>query len=136
MPEQSENFSSRVFVHNYPTSSRIEAHYQSNGRFTYCSYYNIISPGNYPDNPKLTQKSRKKDTPQYPIPDNYIVEIESSGRNISWKENRTEWGVNSTKSSTVVFLEKINCKHSTKVSGPRLFGSLYITYVYKLLYPQ
>ncbi|UZO19291.1 uncharacterized protein OCT59_010588 [Rhizophagus irregularis] len=41
-----------------------------------------ISSGTYPDNPKLTQKSRKKDKPQYPIPDNYIVEIESSERNI------------------------------------------------------
>ncbi|GET52268.1 hypothetical protein GLOIN_2v1787272 [Rhizophagus irregularis DAOM 181602=DAOM 197198] len=77
-----------------------------------------ISSGTYPDNPKLTQKSRKKDKPQYPIPDNYIYVMQLS----SWKENRTKWGVNSTKSSTAVFLEKINCKHSTKVSGPRLFG--------------
>ncbi|PKC59914.1 hypothetical protein RhiirA1_468772 [Rhizophagus irregularis] len=80
MSEQSENFSSRVFIHNYPTSSRIEAHYQSNGRL-YSSYYNIISLGTYPVNPKLTQRSRK-DTRQYPIPDNYIVETEFSERNI------------------------------------------------------
>ncbi|GES73195.1 hypothetical protein GLOIN_2v1481704 [Rhizophagus clarus] len=139
MSEQSENFSSRVFVHNYPTSPIIEARYQSNGRL-YRSYYNIISLGSYPVNPKLTQKSRK-DAPQYPIPDNYIVETEFSERNIRyetkyisntkicytirWKEDRTEWSVDSTKSSTAVantFLEKINWKQSAKLSGPRLFG--------------
>ncbi|PKC59395.1 hypothetical protein RhiirA1_469493 [Rhizophagus irregularis] len=139
MSEQSENFSSRVFIHNYPTSSRIEAHYQSNGRL-YSSYYNIISLGTYPVNPKLTQRSRK-DTRQYPIPDNYIVETEFSERNIRcetkyisntkiyytirWKVNRSEWSVDSTKSSTAVanaFLEKIKWKNSAKLSGPRLFG--------------
>ncbi|CAB5386431.1 unnamed protein product [Rhizophagus irregularis] len=71
MLEQSENtFSSRVFVHDYPNSSKIEAHYH-------------------------------------------------------WKEGRAEWSVNSTKSSTAVantFLQKIGQKHSTKLSGPRLFG--------------
>ncbi|CAB4398686.1 unnamed protein product [Rhizophagus irregularis] len=44
---------------------------------------------------------------------------------ISWKEGRAEWSVNSTKSSTAVantFLQKIGQKHSTKLSGPRLFG--------------
>ncbi|GES91544.1 hypothetical protein GLOIN_2v1481704 [Rhizophagus clarus] len=139
MSEQSENFSSRVFVHNYPTSPIIEARYQSNGQL-YRSYYNIISLGSYPVNPKLTQKSRK-DAPQYPIPDNYIVETEFSERNIRcetkyisntkicytirWKEDHTEWSVDSTKSSTAVantFLEKINWKQSAKLSGPRLFG--------------
>ncbi|CAB4428150.1 unnamed protein product [Rhizophagus irregularis] len=133
------NFSSRVFIHNYPTSSRVEAHYQSNGRL-YSSYYNIISLGTYPVNPKLTQRSRK-DTRQYPIPDNYIVETEFSERNIRcetkyisntkicytirWKVNRSEWSVDSTKSSTAVanaFLEKIKWKNSAKLSGPRLFG--------------
>ncbi|CAB4435955.1 unnamed protein product [Rhizophagus irregularis] len=42
-----------------------------------------------------------------------------------WKEGRAEWSVNSTKSSTAVantFLQKIGQKHSTKLSGPRLFG--------------
>ncbi|CAB4474424.1 unnamed protein product [Rhizophagus irregularis] len=79
-----DTFSSRVFVHDYPNSSKIEAHYQSNGKL-YNSYYNIIS----------------------------------------WKEGRAEWSVNSTKSSTAVantFLQKIGQKHSTKLSGPRLFG--------------
>ena len=69
--------------------------------------------------PKLTQKNGwKTDTPQYPIPDNYIVETELAKRNIrcetkyisnlkvqytiSWKEGRAEWSVDSTKSSTAV----------------------------------
>jgi len=96
----------------------------SNGRL-YCSFYNIISLGTYPSIPKLTQKS-KNNTPQYPIPDNYIVETEISGRSlkcetkyisnskvcytISWKED-VEWSVNSTISSTAVvntFLQVCN----------------------------
>jgi hypothetical protein len=112
-------------VHNYPINSRVEAHYQSNGRLYY-SYYNIISLGTYPVTPKLTQKSRNN-SPQYPIPNNYIVETEVSGRSlrcetkyisntkvcyaISWKEGRAEWSVNSTKSSTAVvnvFLQVCN----------------------------
>ncbi|CAB4429530.1 unnamed protein product [Rhizophagus irregularis] len=140
MLEQSENtFSSHVFVHDYPNSSKIEAHYQSNGKL-YNSYYNIISLGTYPPSPKFTQKPRNN-APQYPIPNNYIVETEVSGwtlryetkytsnlkvyYTISWKEGRAEWSVNSTKSSTAVantFLQKIGQKHSTKLSGPRLFG--------------
>ncbi|UZO20740.1 uncharacterized protein OCT59_013158 [Rhizophagus irregularis] len=117
MLEQSENtFSSRVFVHDYPNSSKIEAHYQSNGKL-YNSYYNIISLGIYPPSPKFTQKPRNNAS-QYPIPNNYIVETEVSGwtlrcetkytsnlkvcYTISWKEGRAEWSVNSTKSSTAV----------------------------------
>jgi len=96
-------FSSRTFVHNYPNSSKIEAYYQANGRL-FRSFYNIISLGTYPTSPKLTQKS-KSNSPQYPIPDNYVVETEIFGRNlkcetkyiscskvnyiISWKEGRT-----------------------------------------------
>ena len=73
--------------------------------------------GTYPTPPKLTQKS-KSNSPQYPIPDNYIVETEIFGRNlkcetkyilcskvnyiISWKEGHAEWSVNSTRSSTAV----------------------------------
>jgi hypothetical protein len=73
--------------------------------------------GTYPASPKLTQKS-KANSPQYPIPNNYIVETEVSRRNIrcetkyishskvnytiSWKEGRAEWSVNNTKSSTSV----------------------------------
>ncbi|PKY62503.1 hypothetical protein RhiirA4_489062, partial [Rhizophagus irregularis] len=44
---------------------------------------------------------------------------------IRWKVNRSEWSVDSTKSSTAVanaFLEKIKWKNSAKLSGPRLFG--------------
>ena len=109
-------FSSRVFIHDYPNNPKIEAHYQSNGRLYY-SYYNIISLGTYPPIPKLTQKPRNN-TPQYPIPNKYIVETEVFERKItceskyisnlkvyytiSWKEGRTEWSVNSTKSSTAV----------------------------------
>ncbi|CAB4407581.1 unnamed protein product [Rhizophagus irregularis] len=134
-----DTFSSRVFVHDYPNSSKIEAHYQSNGKL-YNSYYNIISLGTYPPSPKFTQKPRNN-APKYPIPNNYIVETEVSGwtlrcetkytsnlkvcYTISWKEGRAEWSVNSTKSSTAVantFLQKIGQKHSTKLSGPRLFG--------------
>lgn len=73
--------------------------------------------GTYPTPPKLTQKS-KPNSPQYPIPNNYVVETEVFGRNlrcetkyishskvnyiINWKEGRVEWSVNSTKSSTAV----------------------------------
>ncbi len=111
-----DTFSSRTFVHDYPKSSKIEAHYRSNGRL-YCSYYNVISLGSYPSTPKLTQKA-KSNAAQYPIPNNYIVETELSGWSlkcetkyisnskvcytISWKEGRAEWCVNSTKSSTAV----------------------------------
>ena len=83
----------------------------------------------YSTSPKLTQKS-KTNSPQYPIPDNYVVETEIFGRNlkcetkyishskvnyvITWKEGRAEWSVNNTKSSTAVvniFLQVfiINC---------------------------
>ncbi|GET55161.1 hypothetical protein GLOIN_2v1824261 [Rhizophagus irregularis DAOM 181602=DAOM 197198] len=132
-------FSSHVFTHDYPKSSKIEAHYQSNGRL-FISYYNIISLGTYPSIPKLTQKS-KNNAIQYPIPDNYIVETEMFERSlncktkyisnskvnytINWKIGRAEWSVSSTKSSTAVvntFLQKINQNPSTKLSGPRLFG--------------
>ncbi|RIB26438.1 hypothetical protein C2G38_2163391 [Gigaspora rosea] len=138
--QESESiFSSRTFIHDYPNKSTIEARYNSNGR-TYCTHYNILSLGVYPLTPKLTQKSRNN-TPQYPIPDSYIVETEVSERSlkcetkyisnskvhytITWKEGRAEWSVSSTKSSTAVvntFLQKINQKLSTKLSGPRLFG--------------
>ncbi|CAB4446390.1 unnamed protein product [Rhizophagus irregularis] len=73
----------------------------------------------YPPSPKFTQKPRNN-APQYPIPNNYIYAIQ-----LVWKEGRAEWSVNSTKSSTAVantFLQKIGQKHSTKLSGPRLFG--------------
>ncbi|RIA89409.1 hypothetical protein C1645_824866 [Glomus cerebriforme] len=100
-------FSSHIFVHNYPNNSRIEAYYQSNGQLYY-SYYNIISIGTYPATPKLTQKSQIN-LPQYPIPNNYIVETEISGRNIRCE---TKYISNS---------KKINQKHSTKLFGPRLF---------------
>ena len=71
----------------------------------------------YLSSPKFTQKSRNN-APQYPIPNNYIVETEVSGwtlrcetkytsnlkvcYTISWKGGRAEWSVNSTKSSTAV----------------------------------
>jgi hypothetical protein len=100
-----DTFSSHVFIHDYPNNSKIEAHYQSNGRLYY-SFYNIISLGTYPSTPKLTQKSCNN-MPQYPIPDNYIVETEISERRlrceskyisnlkvcytISWKEGHAEW---------------------------------------------
>src|SRR4051812_38350554 len=109
-----DTFSSRVFIHDYPKSSKIEAHYRSNGRL-YCSYYDVISLGTYPSTPKLTQKSKGHVT-QYPIPDNYIVETEvfewsircetkyiSNSKvcyKINWKKGRAEWSVSSTKSST------------------------------------
>ena len=118
-------FSSRIFIHDYPNNPKIEARYQSNGRLYY-SYYNIISLGTYPSTPKLTQKSRK-DTPQYPIPDKYIVETEIFEQKIkceskyisnlkvcyviNWKEGRAEWSVSSTKSPTMVvntFLQVCN----------------------------
>ncbi|POG71974.1 hypothetical protein GLOIN_2v1875551 [Rhizophagus irregularis DAOM 181602=DAOM 197198] len=130
-------FSNCVFIHDYPRSSKIEAHFQSNERL-YISYYNIISLGTYPSTPKLTQKS-KNNASQYPIPDDYIVETEFSERSlicktkyisvskvvcytINWKIGHAEWSVSSTQSSTAVvntFLQKIN---STKSSGPQLFG--------------
>ena len=120
-----DTFSSRVFIHDYPNSSKIEAYYQSNGQ-KYCSYYNIISLGTYPSTPKLTQKSQKN-LPQYPIPDKYIVETEIFEQKIkceskyisnlkvcyviNWKEGRAEWSVSSTKSPTAVvntFLQVCN----------------------------
>ncbi|CAG8811516.1 40812_t:CDS:2, partial [Gigaspora margarita] len=64
----------------------------------------------YPLIPNFTQKSRNN-TPQYSIPNSYIVETEVSD-------------VSSTKLSIAVvntFLQ-INQKPSTKLSGPRLFG--------------
>ena len=111
-------FSSRIFIHDYPNNPRIEAHYESGGQL-YRSYYNIISLETYPAMPKLTQKNGwKTDTPQYPIPDNYIVETKLAERDlrcetkyisnlkvqytIVWKEGRAEWSVNSTKSPTAV----------------------------------
>ncbi|GBC52211.2 hypothetical protein GLOIN_2v1787271 [Rhizophagus irregularis DAOM 181602=DAOM 197198] len=110
VPIAETTFSNRVFIHDYPRSSKIEAHFQSNERL-YISYYNIISLGTYPSTPKLTQKS-KNNASQYPIPDDYII-------------GHAEWSVSSTQSSTAVvntFLQKINLKSSTKSSGPRLFG--------------
>ena len=120
-----DTFSNRIFIHDYPNNSRIEAHFRSNGRL-YCSHYNILSLGNYPSIPKLTQKSRYN-TPQHPIPDNYVVETEvfewslrcetkyiSNSKvryTIIWKEGRVEWIVTSTKSSTAVvnlFLQVCN----------------------------
>ncbi|UZO12881.1 uncharacterized protein OCT59_004389 [Rhizophagus irregularis] len=71
-PENENSFSSRVFIHDYPNNSRIEARYISNGRL-YISYYNIIAVGNYPSIPRLTRKSQNS-TFQYPIPNDYIVE--------------------------------------------------------------
>ncbi|PKK62548.1 hypothetical protein RhiirC2_855599 [Rhizophagus irregularis] len=138
-PENENSFSSRVFIHDYPNNSRIEARYTSNGRL-YISYYNIIAVGNYPSIPRLTRKSQNN-TFQYPIPNDYIVETELFERSlkcetkyitdskvcytINWKEGRVEWSISSTKSSTAVvnlFLQKINQNRSTKLSGPRLFG--------------
>jgi hypothetical protein len=122
-----DTFSSRVFIHDYPNNPIVEAHYKSKGKL-YRSYYNIISLGTYPSKPKLTQKSHK-DTPQYPIPNNYIIETEIYERSIkcetkyvsiskicytiSWKEGHAEWSVDSTKSSTAVantFLQVCNLK--------------------------
>ncbi len=71
--------------------------------------------GTYPTAPKLTQKGQGN-TPQYLIPDNYIVETEVAKWNVrcetkyisnlkvcytvSWKEGHRDWSVNSIKSST------------------------------------
>ncbi|CAG8688387.1 11413_t:CDS:2 [Funneliformis mosseae] len=96
--EQAQDaFSSRDFIHDYPSNSKIEARYQSNGRL-YCSHYNVLSLGTYPSTPKLTQKSRNN-TFKYHIPNNYIVKTEV----FDWKIGRAEWSVSSTKSSTAVF---------------------------------
>ena len=73
--------------------------------------------GTYPTIPKLTQKNGWN-TPQYPIPDNYVVETELAKRNIRcetkyisslkvyytiiWKVRRAEYNVYSVKSSTAV----------------------------------
>lgn len=89
-----------------------------------------ISPGTYPDNPELTQKYRK-DTPQYPIPDNYIVETEFSGRNISfwtstiWVRYIT-WG---QQSNYIAEFNKLNNDFEARLKRWR-------RNVYKLLYPQ
>ncbi|RHZ63275.1 hypothetical protein Glove_330g60 [Diversispora epigaea] len=122
---EASSFSSRVFIHDYPKNLRIEAQYKSKGR-TYISYYNITALGTYPITSKLTQKPNCNNVPQYPIPDNYIVETEIAERGVkcetkyvsnskvnytvAWKEGRAEWSVN-----------KINWKNS-KLSGPRVFG--------------
>ncbi|CAG8472079.1 1228_t:CDS:2, partial [Diversispora eburnea] len=106
---EASSFSSRVFIHDYPKNPRIEAQYKSRGR-TYISYYNIIALGTYPITPKLTQKPNCSNVPQYPIPDNYIVETEIAERGVkcetkyisnskinytvTWKEGRAEWSVN------------------------------------------
>jgi len=111
------SFSSHIFVHDYSNSSRIETHYELNRRLYY-SYYNIISLGTYPIIPKLTQKNGWNNTPQYPIPNNYIVETELSERKlrcetkyisslkihytIIWKEGYVEYSVFSIKSFTAV----------------------------------
>ncbi|RHZ47772.1 hypothetical protein Glove_567g2 [Diversispora epigaea] len=100
----------------------------------------LSGPRTYPITPKLTQKPNCNNVPQYPIPDNYIVETEIAERGVkcetkyvsnskvnytvAWKEGRAEWSVNSTKSASAVvnlFLKKINWKNS-KLSGPRVFG--------------
>ncbi|RHZ79618.1 hypothetical protein Glove_143g51 [Diversispora epigaea] len=114
---EASSFSSRVFIHDYPKNLRIEAQYKSKGR-TYISYYNITALGTYPITPKLTQKPNCNNVPQYPIPDNYIVETEIAERGVkcetkyvsnskvnytvAWKEGRAEWSVNSTKSASAV----------------------------------
>ncbi|RHZ49459.1 hypothetical protein Glove_520g20 [Diversispora epigaea] len=101
---------------------------------------NQVLEGTYPITPKLTQKPNCNNVPQYPIPDNYIVETEIAERGVkcetkyvsnskvnytvAWKEGCAEWSVNSTKSASAVvnlFLKKINWKNS-KLSGPRVFG--------------
>ena len=74
--------------------------------------------GTYPTTPRLTQKNGWNNTPQYPIPDDYIVETELAKWSfrcetkyisslkvrytIIWKEGRAEYSVFSTKSSTAV----------------------------------
>ncbi|RHZ87985.1 hypothetical protein Glove_27g60 [Diversispora epigaea] len=132
---EASSFSSRVFIHDYPKNPRIEAQYKSKGR-TYISYYNITALGTYSITLKLTQKPNCNNVPQYPIPDNYIVETEIAERGVkcetkyvsnskvnytvAWKKGRAEWSVNSTKSASAVvnlFLKKINWKNF-KLSGP------------------
>ncbi|RHZ74372.1 hypothetical protein Glove_225g1 [Diversispora epigaea] len=79
---------------------------------------NQVLEGTYPITPKLTQKPNCNNVPQYPIPDNYIVETEIAKRGVkyetkyvsnskvnytvAWKEERAEWSVNSTKSASAV----------------------------------
>ncbi|POG74790.1 hypothetical protein GLOIN_2v1839153 [Rhizophagus irregularis DAOM 181602=DAOM 197198] len=65
--------------------------------------------GIYPPSPKFTQKPRNNAS-QYPIPNNYIVETEVSGWTLRCETKYTS------------NLKKIGQKHSTKLSGPRLFG--------------
>ncbi|PKC74141.1 hypothetical protein RhiirA1_388380 [Rhizophagus irregularis] len=61
--------------------------------------------GTYPPSPKFTQKPRNN-APQYSIPNNYIVKTEVSGWTLRCE---TKYTLNLK-------------KHSTKLSGPRLFG--------------
>jgi hypothetical protein len=72
----------------------------------------------YPATPRLTQKNGWNNTPQYPIPNDYVVETELAKWSfrcetkyisslkvrftIIWKEGRAEYSVSSTKSSTAV----------------------------------
>jgi hypothetical protein len=75
-----DTFSSRVFIHDYSKSSKIEAHYRSNGRL-YCSYYDVISLGTYPSTPKLTQKSKGHVT-QYPKQQRFLNGVLDAKLNI------------------------------------------------------
>ncbi|CAG8487641.1 11248_t:CDS:2, partial [Gigaspora rosea] len=75
----------------------------------FCQLQNLSGIGVYPLTPKLTQKSRNN-TPQYPIPDSYIVETEVSERSLKCE---TKYISNS---------KKINQKLLTKRFGPCLFG--------------
>ncbi|PKB93656.1 hypothetical protein RhiirA5_440678, partial [Rhizophagus irregularis] len=127
VPIAETTFSNRVFIHDYPRSSKIEAHFQSNERL-YISYYNIISLGTYPSTPKLTQKSKNNETEfseRSLICKTKYISVSKVCYTINWKIGHAEWSVSSTQSSTAVvntFLQKINLKSSTKSSGPRLFG--------------
>ncbi|RHZ69727.1 hypothetical protein Glove_279g40 [Diversispora epigaea] len=59
---------------------RIEAQYKSKG-----GHYNIIVLGTYPITPKLTQKPNCNNVPQYPIPNNYIVETKIVEKGIKYE---------------------------------------------------
>lgn len=85
----------------------------------FVSSYNVLSLGYYPKNIVMTQKN-SKDGRRYWIPDDYIIETELGNRkiqcktkyisnkkvkyNVFWKENNTEWSINSEKSATGVVL--------------------------------
>ncbi|CAG8800485.1 24507_t:CDS:2, partial [Gigaspora rosea] len=105
-------YSTRDFRHQYPTSSLIEAQYQS-GNKTFYNWYNVQSLGYYPTQLKFTQKISKEGI-QYPIPDEHSVKTSLIKKQIQYSDKSASNVISS-------FLKHHNYS-KMELSGPRIFG--------------